>query len=76
MNKRSQCKKIVEYCKKHSYITSREAVQHLDCLRLSARIADLESVGYIFNHQWVYYRNDAGEPKKYMMYRLIKEKVA
>ena len=76
MNKRSQCKQIVDYCKKHTFITAREAVQHIDCLRLAARIADLESVGYEFHHQMVYYRNSAGEPKKYMMYRLIKEKVA
>ena len=76
MSKRSQCKQIVEYCKRHTFITAREAVQHLDCLRLSARIADLESVGYVFNHQMVYYRNHDGEPKKYMMYRLVEEKVS
>ena len=76
MSKRSQCKQIVDYCKKHTFITAREAVQHIDCLRLAARIADLEAVGYVFDHTMVYYRNDAGEPKKYMMYKLIKEKVA
>ena len=73
MNKRSQCKQIIEYCKQHTYITAKEAVIHLDCLRLAARIADLESAGYLFHHQMVYYRNDAGDPKKYMMYKLIKK---
>lgn len=77
MIKRSQCKKIIDYCKSHgSRITAKEAVMHLDCFRLAARIKDLEGGGYLFEHQMVYYKNDAGETKKYMMYKLIAEKVA
>ena len=77
MSKRSQRKKIIDYCKSHGgRITAKEAVMHLDCFRLAARIKDLEGGGYLFDHQWVHYRNEAGEAKKYMMYKLIAEKVA
>lgn len=72
----SQCRQIIDYCKRHSYITNKEAVEHLSCYRLAARIADLESRGHKFAHTMVYYTNGSGEHKKYMIYKLIEERVS
>lgn len=38
----TQAEKIKEYMKTNGYITQREAIQHLHCYRLGARIWDLE----------------------------------
>ena len=76
MAKRSQCKDIIEYCKKYGFITAREAVAYLDCFRLAARIADLEGVGHKFDHQMVYYKNGSGQTKHFMKYTLLVEKVS
>ena len=39
---------ILEYVKKNGGITSKEAADYLGCMRLAARIADLEKEGYSF----------------------------
>lgn len=38
---KSQEQKILQYLIKHGSITQKEAVDHFDCYRLSARIAEL-----------------------------------
>ena len=76
MAKQSQCKCIIEYCKKYGFITAREAVVYLDCFRLAARIADLEGVGHKFDHQMVYYKDSSGLTRHYMKYKLLVEKVS
>lgn len=48
-DKQSQCKRIVEYIREKGCITSLEAYQRLNVTQLAARIADLESAGFVFN---------------------------
>lgn len=47
--RQTQCKKIVAYIRLNGYITSLEAAKHLNITQLCARIADLESWGFVFN---------------------------
>lgn len=47
--KQTQCKKIVEYIRANGHITSLEVAKHLNITQLCARIADLESRGFVFN---------------------------
>lgn len=44
--KQTQCDLILSYIKNHGSITPLEAIQHIGCMRLSARIADLKKRGY------------------------------
>lgn len=47
-DKQTQCKRIVEYIREKGHITSLEAYQRLNVTQLAARIADLESAGFVF----------------------------
>ena len=47
--KQTQCKQIVDYIRANGHITSLEAAKHLSITQLCARIADLESRGFVFN---------------------------
>lgn len=47
-DKQSQCKRIVKYIREKGHITSLEAYQRLNVTQLAARIADLESAGFVF----------------------------
>ena len=42
----NQCELILGYIREHGSITSREALNHCGCMRLSARIHDLRAMGY------------------------------
>lgn len=70
--KATQCRQIISYCDSHDgYITPMEAMIYLKCMRLAARISDLEKAGHIFDHQMVYTVNDDGKSTKYMKYRKV-----
>ena len=45
----TQCKKIIAYIRANGHITSYEAYAKLDITQLGARIADLESRGFVFS---------------------------
>ena len=47
-DKKTQCKRIVEYIREKVCITSLEAYQKLKVTQLAARITDLESAGFVF----------------------------
>lgn len=47
--KRTQCKRIIDYIRKNGHITSYEAYAKLDITQLAARITDLENLGFEFN---------------------------
>jgi hypothetical protein len=72
MNKKqTHCKRILAYLDIHQSITPMEAVEHLHCLRLAARIADLEKAGHVFEHEMIYTRDQDGNPTKYMRYKRV-----
>ena len=70
-SKQSHCKMILDYVLEHGKITPMEAIVNLGCLRLAARIADLQKVGYQFEHRMVYTVNDKGKHIRYMEYRMV-----
>lgn len=45
--KMSQCDQILQFMKTHGGITQAEAVAHIKCYRLAARIADLKKRGHL-----------------------------
>lgn len=47
-DKLTQCKRIVVCIREKGCITSLEAYQRLNVTQLAARIADLESAGFVF----------------------------
>ena len=70
--KATQCKQILTYCDTHDgCITPMEAMIYLKCMRLAARISDLEKAGYVFQHEMVYTVNDDGKTVHYMKYKKV-----
>lgn len=65
--KASQCQKILEHIRRNGSITPKEALTNFGCMRLAARIADLEKVGHEFTHQLIVRQTDDGT-ERYMRY--------
>lgn len=70
IHNKSQNDQILQYLDSHRYITPLDAVRELGCLRLSARIADLEKRGIQFVHQPVIVENRHGQKCRVMSYAL------
>ena len=66
----NQCKRILAYMIANGNITARDAVNDLDCYRLSARIKDLRDEGYKIVTDRVCYKNRFGDYKQYAVYSL------
>lgn len=68
----TQCKQIIAYCDSHDgCITPLEAMIYLGCMRLAARISELEKAGYVFQHDMVYTVSEDGKAKHFMKYRKV-----
>jgi hypothetical protein len=67
----SQREKILEHLKKKKSIAPLQALRMFGCMRLSQRIAEIESEGYIIEHKMIY-----EYPVKYCRYKLIRRKAA
>jgi Helix-turn-helix domain len=61
----TQTSKVIEYLKKHPFITSRIAIDKLYITRLASRINDCKNAGFEFDTSE---RNE----HNFVMYRLIK----
>ena len=69
----TQNKMVIAYCRENGSITAKEAADDLGCMRLAARIADLEKEGYVFNRKKVESVNRYGGKVWFTRYSL-KEK--
>lgn len=49
----TQTDMILNFLKRYGSITPIEALQEFGCMRLSARIKDLENRGYVVPRKWV-----------------------
>ena len=67
MSKVSQNKRILDYIEKTGSITPKEAIIHIGCYRLAARIKELEGAGHRFHHEWVTEYGESGMVR-YMKY--------
>lgn len=70
MHEVTQCDKILKYLENHNMITALDAMRDLACMRLSARISDLEHRGYEFDHQPVVVEDRYGNKIRVMAYSL------
>jgi len=64
----SQNERILAHLQRGHTITPLEAVEHFGCLRLAARIAELEDAGHRIEHEMV---RDRQSGKRYARYRLM-----
>lgn len=72
----TQCQMILEYLKSNDGITSLEAYQKFGCMRLGAKIKDLEASGYRFNRYPETGENRFGAKTNYVRYKLVSEEPA
>lgn len=66
----TQNKRIIRYLKDFGSITAYEAVRELGITQLSARICELQNMGYKFNKKTEFSRNRYGEKTHYIRYSL------
>lgn len=70
MDKDSQCKLILFYLKEHGSITAKEAMKLCGCMRLAARIADLQKRGIPIKSELTFYIGRNGYKGRYATYSL------
>ena len=73
MSKPSQEQKILAYLQEHKTITQAEAVEHLKCYRLAARISDMKRHGHRITSTMTTAKNAAGETSRFAVYGLETE---
>ena len=66
----TQCEKILDYMKNYGAITPLDAIREFGCLRLAARISDLEKRGYNIEHIPESSTNRYGDKVHHMSYKL------
>ena len=66
--KATQCQKVLDFIDKHGCITPLDAMEYIGCMRLAARISDLEKAGHKFIHEMVRHKSEYGDVR-YMLYR-------
>ena len=72
MVRTSQTVNVLGYMYQHGSINPKQAIEELNCYRLSARIADLKKRGIGIKTELIYYKNESGESKHYAQYSLEK----
>ena len=71
--KETQCQMILQYINDFGSISPLEAMQDIGCMRLAARIQDLEEQGYVFETKSEGGRNRWGKKTSWTRYSLAKE---
>ena len=66
----TQCQKILEYIKLYGSITPLDALREFGCMRLAARINDLNHMGINIISETEYSINRNGEKVHYARYKL------
>lgn len=71
--KLTQKEQVFLYMCEHGSITPMQAVTELGCMRLAARIADLERLGFAITHNQIEVRNRFGRKVRVASYQLQEE---
>lgn len=66
----TQADMILNYMRENRSITPLDAIREFGCLRLAARIADLERNGWVIQHGREQSVNRYGKPVQYARYTL------
>lgn len=64
----SQAEKIREYIEKYGSITPLEALKEIGCMRLAARIEEIERQGMALEHKNEYATNREGKKVRFTRY--------
>lgn len=72
VKKPTQTKRIIQYMREMGGITSLDAFREIGCTRLSARIADLERLGWSFNRTSQASKNRWGDKVTFTRYSIDK----
>ena len=67
----TQTQKIMKYMQDYGSITPLDALREFGCMRLAARINDLERQGVAISHDTEHSYNRNGEKIRYARYRLV-----
>jgi len=63
----SQAKRIIDYLRKHRFITSLDAIKDLGIISLQRRLSDLRESGYIFGSELVWSEDRSKHWKRYWL---------
>jgi len=63
----SQAKRIIDYLRKHRFITSLDAINDLGIISLQRRLSDLRESGYIFGSELVWSEDRSKHWKRYWL---------
>lgn len=68
-----QTERILKYMHDFGSITQLEAIRDIGCMRLAARIDDLEREGHVIRRDTETSKNRYGENTRYARYRLVED---
>lgn len=71
MNEYTQIQKIIEYCKKFTWITQRDALR-LGIYRLASRISDMKAGGFVIKSEFITVTNVDGTKSRVKRYAILK----
>ena len=66
----TQNERILDYIRENGSISALEAAMDIGCLQLSARICELQKLGFVFTKTTVKSKNRYGDPVRYKRYSL------
>ena len=67
----TQRDRVLQYMRENNGITAYEAVVHVGCTQLSARICELQREGYMFSTELIKNVNRYGDRCHYLKYRYV-----
>ena len=71
MAKITQRDRVLQYMRENNGITAYEAVVHVGCTQLSARICELQKEGHMFSTEVIKNINRYGDHCHYLRYRYV-----
>lgn len=71
MAKITQRDRVLQYMRENNGITAYEAVVHVGCTQLSARICELQKEGHMFSTEVIKNINRYGDRCHYLRYRYV-----
>lgn len=72
----TQCERVLRHLEDYGEIDQLTALQEYGIMRLASRVSDLRRRGVFITSDFATGRNRYGEPTKWAVYRLEKEKQA
>lgn len=71
MNEYTQITKIIDYCRKFTWITQRDALR-LGIYRLASRMSDMKTAGFVIKSEYIKVKNIDGTESRVKRYAILK----